>query len=47
MKVFWTLLAGLVLVLAPGMTVNHDRPAGVCVGGLQIRACVPPESEAA
>ncbi|MEW6475850.1 MAG: hypothetical protein AB1679_26640 [Actinomycetota bacterium] len=46
MKVIWTLLAGLVLVLAPGTAGFDDHPAGICVGGLQIRACVPPESEA-
>lgn len=46
MKVMRTLLAGLVLVLAP-VGVAHDSPAGVCVGGLQIRACVPPDSETA
>ena len=46
MKVIWALLAGLVLVFAPGSAGHNDHPAGICVGGLQIVACVPPDSKA-
>jgi hypothetical protein len=49
MKVFWSLLAGLVLVvvpIAPIMADDDDPPGGgVCVGTMHIKACVPPETE--
>ena len=45
MKVIWTLLAGLVIVLAP-VTAGDDDHSGICVGGMQIVACVPPEPPA-
>lgn len=41
MRFIWAVIAGLALMaspLAPG-----DGHSGVCVGGMQIVACVPPE----
>ena len=42
MRYLWTLLAALVLVVAP-VTAGDDDNSGICVGGLQLVACVPPE----
>lgn len=41
-RVIWALMAALVLVAAP-LAADEDH-SGICVGGLQIVACVPPES---
>ena len=41
MRCLWTLLTALMLVVAPAAAAD-DR-SGVCVGGLEIVACVPPE----
>jgi hypothetical protein len=46
MKVIWSLLAGLVLVVAPVMASDDDPPGGgACVGTMHIKACVPPDSQ--
>lgn len=47
MKVIWSLLAALVLAVAP-VTADDDEPGGgVCVGTMAIKACVPPEAQTA
>ena len=47
MRRLWSLLTALVLLVGPvaaGDDENHhDRKAGICVGGLNLKACVPPE----
>ena len=45
MKVIWSLLAGLVLVLAPVMADDDKPGGGVCVGTMHVKACVPPDSQ--
>ena len=42
MRCLWTLLAALALVVAP-LASGVDDKSGICVGGLQVVACVPPE----
>jgi hypothetical protein len=42
MRLIWPVIAGLLLVAFP--LAADDDPSGICVGGMQIVACVPPES---
>jgi ligand-binding sensor protein len=41
MRLIWAVMAGLLLVAAP--IVADDDPSGVCLGGMEIVVCVPPE----
>ena len=41
MRLIWVAIAGLALVAFP--TPQADDNSGICVGGMQIVACVPPE----
>lgn len=41
-RVIRALVIGLILVAAP-LTPSDDN-SGICVGGLELVACVPPES---
>ena len=42
MKLLLTVVAGLLLALGP-LTANDDDRSGVCVGSMEIVACVPPD----
>lgn len=41
MRFIWAAVVGLFLVASP--IAADDDPSGICVGGMQIVACVPPE----
>ena len=42
MRCLWTLLTALALVIVP-LAAGEDDKSGICVGGLQVVACVPPD----
>jgi hypothetical protein len=41
MRFIWAVIAGLALLASP-MAPGDDQ-SGICVGGMEIVACVPPE----
>jgi hypothetical protein len=41
MRFLWAVIAGLALLASP-MAPGDDQ-SGICVGGMEIVACVPPE----
>jgi hypothetical protein len=42
MRILWAVITGLALLAAP-MAPGDDQ-SGICVGGMEVVACVPPES---
>ena len=42
MRFIWAVIAGLALMASP-MAPGDDDQSGICVGGMEIVACVPPE----
>ena len=42
MRFIWAVIAGLALMASP--MASGDDQSGICVGGMEMVACVPPES---